>query len=61
MALLFPMANAVQMSSVNLAKELSVDDRKGYIEAGYDADLLVVNSGLDIQRVFYRGRDMPLS
>ena len=55
------LADAVQMSSVNPAKELGVDDRKGFIEPGYDADLLILDDQLELQRVFCRGQDMPLS
>ena len=54
------LADAVQMSSVNPAKELGIDDRKGYIEPGFDADLLIVDDELEIRQVFCRGRDMLL-
>lgn len=45
----------VEMASVNPAKQLNVYDRKGSIEHGKDADLLVVDDELNIQYTICRG------
>jgi N-acetylglucosamine-6-phosphate deacetylase len=38
-----------------------VADRKGKLEAGYDADVVVLSPKLDAVRVFARGREMTRS
>lgn len=45
----------VQMASVNPAKRLGVYDRKGSIEFGKDADLVVLNENLDIIMTIVKG------
>lgn len=47
--------DAVKMASVNQATEFGLED-KGTLEVGKDADLNVMNSGLDVQRVYSYGR-----
>jgi N-acetylglucosamine-6-phosphate deacetylase len=49
-----PLATAVP------ARILGVSDRKGCIERGYDADLVVMNAKFGIERVLVRGKDVPL-
>ncbi|MFS0750367.1 N-acetylglucosamine-6-phosphate deacetylase [Oceanobacillus sp. 1P07AA] len=41
--------DVIQMASVNPAKQIGIFDKKGSIEVGKDADLLLVNEELDIQ------------
>ncbi|SEQ68140.1 N-acetylglucosamine-6-phosphate deacetylase [Piscibacillus halophilus] len=45
----------IQMASVNPAKQLGVFNRKGSIEVGKDADLLLVDSNFHIQKTICRG------
>src|SRR5699024_10914794 len=46
--------NIVQMASENPAKQLSIFDRKGSIKPGKDADLLLVDDGLNIKYTICR-------
>lgn len=47
---------AVQMASTNPAKKLGVFDRKGSIEVGKDADLVVLNSNYEVLMTICRGK-----
>ncbi|HEU5139267.1 MAG TPA: N-acetylglucosamine-6-phosphate deacetylase [Bacillales bacterium] len=49
------LAEAVQMSAANPAKELKVFDRKGSIATGKDADLVVLDRDLNVVMTFCRG------
>lgn len=49
------MRDIVRMSAENPAKQLGVWDRKGSIEAGKDADLLLVDDDLEIKYTICRG------
>lgn len=46
----------IQMASVNPAKQLNIYDRKGSIEIGKDADLLILDEKDDIYMTFCLGR-----
>ncbi|WP_254782304.1 N-acetylglucosamine-6-phosphate deacetylase [Bacillus sp. OK048] len=46
---------AVQMASVNPAKQLNVYDRKGSISLGKDADITVLNDEYQVEMTFCRG------
>jgi len=50
-----PMPDAVQMASLNPAKLLGVDDRKGSIVANKDADLAVMNDDLEVKMLIQGG------
>ena len=50
------LADVVRMTSENPAKQLSVFDRKGSIKVGKDADLVVLNQGLDVLMTFCKGK-----
>lgn len=45
----------IQMASINPAKQLGIFDRKGSIEIGKDADLLIVDDQFNIQQTFCKG------
>lgn len=45
----------IQMASVNPARQLGVYDRKGSIEVGKDADLLIVNKDLQLIKTITKG------
>lgn len=51
-----PLVEAVQMASLNPARALGIDNRKGHIAVGADADLVVLDDGLEVVRTFVRGR-----
>lgn len=51
-----PWETAVNMVSLNAARYLGVDDHKGKIVAGYDADLVVLDKNFDIVQVFHHGK-----
>jgi len=46
----------MKMSSVNAAKQLGVYDRKGSLEIGKDADIVLVNDHFDVDFTFCMGR-----
>lgn len=45
----------IQMTSTNAAKELKIDDRKGSIAVGKDADIVVLDEKLDVMMTICRG------
>lgn len=49
------LSQAVQMASVNPAKQLNVFDRKGSIAVGKDADITVLSNELQVDMTFCRG------
>ncbi|HEX7065277.1 MAG TPA: N-acetylglucosamine-6-phosphate deacetylase [Bacillales bacterium] len=49
------LAEAVQMSAANPAKELKIFDRKGSIAAGKDADLVILDRDLNVAMTLCRG------
>lgn len=50
-----PMEEAIVMASLNPAKCLKVDDTKGSIDVGKDADLLVIDKNYEIKKTFVEG------
>ncbi|MGG7176909.1 N-acetylglucosamine-6-phosphate deacetylase [Clostridium paraputrificum] len=46
----------VRMASYNGAKHCKVEDRKGLIKEGYDADLVLFNDNIEISKVFVGGK-----
>ena len=53
-----PLVHAVRMASANPAKHLGVFDRKGSIEIGKDADLVVFDEDVKVKSVFVRGKEL---
>ena len=51
-----PMDCAINMATLNPARYLRVDDHKGKICAGYDADMVVLDKNYDIVQVFHQGK-----
>ena len=51
-----PLTEAVRMASHNPARELGLEDRKGRIAPGYDADLAVMNGDLEVEMTLVGGR-----
>ncbi len=51
-----PIWEAVNAASLNPAKRIGVADRKGSIEAGKDADIVIVNENFDVLKTIISGR-----
>lgn len=51
-----PLYEVVKMASLNGARFCGAEDRKGKLEAGYDADLLVFDEDINISHVFIEGK-----
>lgn len=52
----YTLQQVVQMASANPAKQLKIYDRKGSITVGKDADLVILNSNLDVSATICRGK-----
>ena len=50
-----PMTDAVRMASLNGAKVLGLEHKKGILAVGKDADLVVLNQDFDVQMTIYEG------
>lgn len=51
-----PLADAVRMATLTPAKVLKIDDRKGKLAAGMDADIVVFDSNIDVFLVVVGGQ-----
>lgn len=47
---------AVNMATINPAKQLGIDDRKGSLREGKDADFCIVNENMDVLETFVKGQ-----
>jgi N-acetylglucosamine-6-phosphate deacetylase len=47
---------AIRMVSLNPAHILNIEDHKGKIEIGYDADLVLLNRELEVQKTWVEGK-----
>lgn len=52
----YPLNKVVRMATYNGAKHCHVEDHKGLIKEGYDADLILFNEDIEIQKVFVKGK-----
>jgi N-acetylglucosamine-6-phosphate deacetylase len=50
-----PLADAVRMLTLNPATLLGIEFKKGALRTGADADIVLLNGGLEIERVWARG------
>lgn len=55
---LIPFDTAVNACTLNPARCLKVDDRKGKLAVSYDADLVVLEDNYDVLQTYCRGRAM---
>ena len=55
---LLPFDQALNSCTINPARCLGVDDRKGKLVAGYDADLVVLEDNYDVAQTYCRGTAM---
>ena len=53
-----PLHETVKMASYNGAKHCKVDDHKGQIKEGYDADLILFDDDINIKKVFILGKEV---
>lgn len=53
---MIPLDMAINACTINPARALRVDDRKGKIVAGYDADLVVLEDNYDVIETYVRGQ-----
>ncbi len=53
-----PIWDAVNAASLNPARRIGADNRKGSLEAGKDADIAIVNENLDVLRTIVGGRSV---
>lgn len=49
------MTDIIKMTAENPAKQLRIFDRKGSIQVGKDADLVILNDRMDVEMTFCRG------
>ncbi|KAI7894815.1 uncharacterized protein EV154DRAFT_414448 [Mucor mucedo] len=52
---------AIEAATLHPAQTVGIQDTKGTLNAGSDADILFLNDDLEIQRVFVRGVEVELS
>jgi len=50
------LSEAVKMATINPARRLGVEDRKGSIEIGKDADIVILNNKLGVDLTIAKGR-----
>ncbi len=53
---LVDVATAVNACTLNPAKVLGIDDHKGKIVVGYDADITILNSNYDVVQTYIKGQ-----
>ncbi len=51
-----PVEEAIRMATWNPARLMGVDDRKGRLRTGCDADLVILDDDLQVRQVWTRGR-----
>lgn len=51
-----PLAEAVTMMTVNPAREIGISDRKGKLEVGMDADLVLFDDDISVKSVYIGGK-----
>ena len=52
----YPLYEAVKMATFNPARHCKVEDRKGLIKEGYDADLILFDENINIKKVIVSGK-----
>ncbi len=55
---LIPVDWAINMATINPARYLGVDDRKGRLCAGYDADMVVLDRDYEVVQVYRGGKEV---
>ena len=52
----YPLHEVVKMATFNPARHCNVEDRKGLIKEGYDADLILFDEDINIKKVIVSGK-----
>jgi N-acetylglucosamine-6-phosphate deacetylase len=52
----YSLYDIVKMATYNSAKHCKIEDRKGIIKEGYDADLVLFDEDININKVFIKGK-----
>ena len=55
-----PLADCVRMAATNPARLMSINDRKGSIEQGKDADLILFDENFRLQSVWIGGKQLGI-
>lgn len=56
-----PLADTIRMASETPAKIMGVYDRKGSLEKGKDADIVILDRDLNVNKVFSMGKEVNLN
>lgn len=51
-----PISWAINMATINPAKYLGMDNYKGKLQSGYDADIVILSDSFEVEKVIHRGR-----
>jgi len=51
-----PLPKAIQMASFNPARSIGIDDKKGSLEPGKDADIVILNKNLETELTIVAGK-----
>ena len=54
---LIPFDYAINSCTINPARLLGIDDRKGKLVAGYDADIVVLNDDYSVEMTYLKGKE----
>lgn len=54
----YSLNEVVRMATYNGARHCHVEEHKGLIKEGYDADLLLFNEDIEVQKVFVNGKEV---
>lgn len=52
----YPLYEVIKMASYNSAKYCHVDDRKGQIKEGFDADIVIFDENIDVKMTIVNGK-----
>lgn len=50
-----PLADCVRMMTANPARIMGIEEKKGHLLSGYDADIVLFDDTIGLKEVFYRG------
>ncbi len=53
-----PFDAAINSCTINPCRLLNIDDHKGYIKSGYDADIVVLNDDYSVEQTYCKGKKM---
>ncbi len=56
-----PLESVIPLATEVPARILGIADRKGKLERGYDADVVLLDESLGVDRVFVKGMEGPRS